>query len=77
MEAGVVRHHLEVVGVEGEVAAAAVQVQCYSVGVQAEAVQAEGQVFRAVAEVVVEGQVQPADQREEAEGEAMQLVQLK
>jgi len=26
---------------------------------------------------VVEGQVQPADQREEAEGEAMQLVQLK
>jgi len=41
--------------------------------VEAEVGQAEGQVFRAVAVVMVEGQVQPADQREEAEAEVVQL----
>lgn len=70
MEAGVVRHHLEVVeaaeAAEGEEA----QALCHSVGVQA-----EGQVFREAA--VAEGQVQPADQREEEEGEAVRAVQLK
>lgn len=66
-----VRHHLEaeVVVAEEAEGAGAVRIQCYSVGVQA-----EGQVFQAVA-----AEAQLADQREEveAEVEVVQLVQLK
>jgi hypothetical protein len=72
----VVRHHLgeAVVEVAAAVEGEVVHVQCHSVGVHA-----EGQVFQAVAvaEGVAEGQVQLADQWEEGEGEAVQLVQRK
>lgn len=75
-------HHLEeevvvvvagAEGAEGEM----VEVQCYSVGVHAVATRVEGQVFQAVAVVVAEEQAQLADQREEVEAEAVQLVQRK
>lgn len=71
--AGVMHHHLEgeVVGA-AEAEAEGVRSQCYSVGVQEEGVQAEGQVFQAVAAE----EAQRADQREvvEAGAEVVQLV---
>lgn len=69
-------HHLEVEVVEAVEEEEGVQIQCHSVRVRAEARWAEGQVFQAVAAAAAaEGQVQLADQLEEAEAEAVQPVQ--